>query len=219
MNVPSWDRHGRAKIAADGLNTRPARHRFRWTRTCDGDADPGAELLGEVAGRRVIELGCGAGDNLAHLVERGARGVGLDPARSQILRARARWPEPLFHHVDAARYLASCAKADTIFSTYGALGLYPTAPLLALICQALRLGGLLAASAPLGSGTDVGSRYTVRLSDGGTAPVIRFDHTPDGWRDLLTAAGFADVEITVVEESAAPNTVILRARRPEHHHR
>ncbi|ORT50893.1 hypothetical protein [Frankia sp. KB5] len=66
------------------------RHLFRWTRTCDDDADPGAGILGDVAGRQIVELGCGAGDKLSYLVERPARGVDLAPARSQSIRARAR---------------------------------------------------------------------------------------------------------------------------------
>ncbi|AEH11017.1 MULTISPECIES: class I SAM-dependent methyltransferase [Protofrankia] len=117
INTAVWEQHARARIAAGDLDTRPAIHRFRWTRT--GVNDPGAELFGDIRGKRVVELGCGTGDNLAYLVDRcGARGVGIDAAPSQIRRARARWPSPVFHCTDAARYLATCEPIDVCYSGF-----------------------------------------------------------------------------------------------------
>ncbi|WP_322754518.1 class I SAM-dependent methyltransferase [Frankia sp. Cas3] len=115
VNTAVWEQHARARIVAGDLDRRPAVHQFRWTRTSIDD--PGPELLGDVRGKHVVELGCGTGDNLAYLVDhRGALGVGIDPAPSQIRRARARWPSPVFHCTDAAPYLATCEPIDVCYS-------------------------------------------------------------------------------------------------------
>ncbi len=112
MNAAIWERHARARIAAGDLHRPPGHPRFAWTRT--GTDDPGPALLGDIAGRRVVELGCGTGDNLAHLVDHcGARGLGIDAAPSQIRRAQARWPS--LDHADtdlSPRTLIITARTD-----------------------------------------------------------------------------------------------------------
>jgi ubiquinone/menaquinone biosynthesis C-methylase UbiE len=45
-------------------------------------------LLGEVAGRRVIEIGCGGGQNAIALARWGASCVGVDPSPAQLAHAR-----------------------------------------------------------------------------------------------------------------------------------
>jgi SAM-dependent methyltransferase len=45
-------------------------------------------LLGEVAGKRVIEIGCGGGQNAVVLAKWGAEVVGIDPSREQLRFAR-----------------------------------------------------------------------------------------------------------------------------------
>jgi SAM-dependent methyltransferase len=49
-------------------------------------------LLGDVSGKRVLDLGCGSGENTAILARRGAQVVGLDisPQRMHIARERLR---------------------------------------------------------------------------------------------------------------------------------
>jgi SAM-dependent methyltransferase len=74
-----------------------------------GDAQPGAaelrarsyELLGDVAGRAVVDVGCGGGRAVAELAERGARAVGVDRDPEMIAVARERWPDGEFHVGDA----------------------------------------------------------------------------------------------------------------------
>jgi ubiquinone/menaquinone biosynthesis C-methylase UbiE len=64
------------------------------------DAQPGAaelrarsyELLEPVAGRTVVDVGCGGGRAVAELAERGARAVGVDLDPEMIAVARERWP-------------------------------------------------------------------------------------------------------------------------------
>lgn len=54
----------------------------------EGLAEEDVHLLGEVAGRRVLEIGCGAGQCGRWLVARGAHALGLDLSRRQLLHSR-----------------------------------------------------------------------------------------------------------------------------------
>ena len=69
------------------------------------------EVLREVAafaGRRVLEIGCGAGGLLGWLAKEGARPIGLDPEPGQLGRARAAAPAvPLVAGVGEALPFAS----------------------------------------------------------------------------------------------------------------
>ncbi|GAA4141870.1 class I SAM-dependent methyltransferase [Leifsonia shinshuensis] len=49
-----------------------------------------AELAGDVAGRRVLDVGCGSGPILADLLERGAIVTGIDSSAGMLEQARAR---------------------------------------------------------------------------------------------------------------------------------
>ena len=70
-----------------------------------GDAQPAAvalrarsyELLGDVAGRTVVDVGCGGGRAVAELAERGANAVGVDLDPGMIAVARERCPAGEFH--------------------------------------------------------------------------------------------------------------------------
>src|SRR5919204_1086335 len=70
-----------------------------------GDAKPAAvelrarsyELLGDLTGRTVVDVGCGGGRAVAELAERGARAVGVDLDPEMIAVARQRCPAAGFH--------------------------------------------------------------------------------------------------------------------------
>lgn len=74
-----------------------------------GDAHPVAvgmrtrsyELLGDVPGRTVVDVGCGGGRAVGELVERGVHAVGVDPDQGMIEVAKERWPAGEFHVGDA----------------------------------------------------------------------------------------------------------------------
>ncbi|WP_322769228.1 class I SAM-dependent methyltransferase, partial [Frankia sp. Cr1] len=211
VNTAVWEQHARARIVAGDLDRRPAVHQFRWTRTSIDD--PGPELLGDVRGKHVVELGCGTGDNLAYLVDhRGALGVGIDPAPSQLRRARARWPSPVFHCTDAAPYLATCEPIDVCYSVFGAIGFCPPAPLLKLIYNRLVPGGLLAFSIRSG-GLAKTRKPTCRLDflEGMQGPVVRYDCGSDEWTDIFDRMGFCVAVAIVADEASGPTTLILAA--------
>lgn len=48
------------------------------------------KLLGDVSGKRVLDLGCGAGANAVALARAGARTIAVDESPDQVARARAR---------------------------------------------------------------------------------------------------------------------------------
>ncbi|HUR73173.1 MAG TPA: class I SAM-dependent methyltransferase [Sporichthya sp.] len=128
----------------DGEATRAA-NRGYWNRTADsyqaehggflGDADfvwgpeglteAEAGLLGPVAGRRVLEVGCGAGQCARWLAKAGAKVVGLDLAEgqlrhSQALDARTGTVVPVVL-ADATNLPFADASFDLACSAYGAV--------------------------------------------------------------------------------------------------
>jgi SAM-dependent methyltransferase len=124
------------------------RSRLEWTRK--SGTGPDAGILGQLAGRAVVELGCGSGHNLAHLVAvEHAVGVGIDHDPAKIRQASKLYGQLdhlRFVRDDAAAYLAALAPSsvDVCLSIFGAFSFTPAGPLLAAAGRALRPGGLLA---------------------------------------------------------------------------
>lgn len=153
----------------DDLTPHARRNRALWEATSDdyerrhaGDLDgdkamtwglwriPEAELgvLGEVAGKDVLELGCGAARWSIALARRGARPVGLDLSPRQLAHARRLMREAgvAFPLVEASAEAVPLPDAsfDLVFCDWGAMTFcdpYRTVPEAARL---LRPGGLLA---------------------------------------------------------------------------
>lgn len=122
--------------------------RFEWTRA--PGIGPASNVLGDLTGRTVVELGCGSGRNLAHLVAyRGARGIGIDHDPTKISRATGFYghlPGIAFRLSSAVEALSTLApgSVDVCLSVFGALSFSEPGPLLAAVARALRFEGLLA---------------------------------------------------------------------------
>ncbi|MGV3759754.1 MAG: class I SAM-dependent methyltransferase [Actinomycetota bacterium] len=83
------------------------------------------KLLGHVEGKRVLDLGCGAGSNAIALAKAGAKVIAVDPSAEQIAEARAaaeRAEVKLeLHHAPLAEL--AFVRADTIDAVVSAYGL------------------------------------------------------------------------------------------------
>ena len=105
-------------------------------------------VLGEVEGRDVLELGCGAAQWAIALHRRGARVTGLDNSERQLQHARAAMQAagvelPLVHGSAEATGLAA-ASFDIVFCDHGAMTFADPARTIPEAARLLRPGGLLA---------------------------------------------------------------------------
>jgi trans-aconitate methyltransferase len=97
-----------------------------------------AELLGDIGGQRVLDLGCGDGRLTQELVEKGASVVGIDSSESMIESAR---DKGLDAHVLDALEMSYTAEFDSVF-TNATLHWIPNHSLLAAkVFAAVKPGG------------------------------------------------------------------------------
>jgi SAM-dependent methyltransferase len=145
QNQASWDadaddyqaRHGPDLAASGGL---------AWGTTQVSESE--LRVLGDVAGRDVLEFGCGAAQWSIALARLGARPVGIDLSERQLAHARRLVAEagldfPLIH-ASAERVPLPDASFDIVFCDHGAMTFadpYRTVPEAARV---LRPGGLFA---------------------------------------------------------------------------
>lgn len=145
-------------------------NRAYWDRTSDeyqerhrafiGQADPRwgvwqipeseLQVLGDVAGKDVLELGCGAAQWSILLAKQGARPVGLDNSERQLEHARELMAEagvdfPLVH-ASAEDVPLPDASFDVVFCDHGAFTFADPYKLVPEASRLLRPGGLLAFS-------------------------------------------------------------------------
>lgn len=85
------------------------------------------KLLGNVDGKRVLDLGCGAGHNAIALARQGAKVIGVDESSDQIADARAECERERvkveLHHAPLAEL--AFIRADTIDAVISVWGLAP----------------------------------------------------------------------------------------------
>ncbi len=111
--------------------------------------------LGEVAGKDILELGCGAARWSIELAKRGARPVGLDNSSRQLEHARGLMAEagldfPLVH-ASAEEIPLPDESFDIVFSDHGALSWADPDVVVPEVARVLRPRGILAfnVSSPL----------------------------------------------------------------------
>jgi SAM-dependent methyltransferase len=172
-----------------------------------GDAQPeGAalrncsyELLGDLAGRTVVDVGCGGGRAVAELAGRGATAVGVDRDPEMIAEARRRWPDFEFQVGGAAELpLATGSvagyRADKVLHL-----LDEPARAMAEARRVLAPGGRVVLLGPdwdmiaIDSADPVATRRLVHAkADSFPSPRVARGH-----RNLLLDAGFTDVAVQV----------------------
>ena len=117
---------------------------FLWSP--EGLTEDSAGLLGDVAGRDVLEVGCGAGQCARWLALRGARVVGLDLSAAQLAHSRRLDAEAgtsvRVLQADATRLPFADSSFDVACSAYGAVPFVSdSAAVMREVARVLRPGG------------------------------------------------------------------------------
>jgi SAM-dependent methyltransferase len=216
-NRVDWDAYADEYQATHGGFLRDSG--FVWGPEGTDEAEIG--VLGDVSGRDVLELGCGAAQCARWAASRGARSVGLDLSYRQLQHAR---------RIDAELGTAVpvvCATAtaipladdsfDVVFSSFGALQfVHDIETCVAEVARVLRPGGRFAFSIthpirwampddPSAEGLVVTSSYWDRTpyveqdGDTGDARYVEHHRTLGDWVRLLAGAGFAMVDLVEPE--------------------
>jgi SAM-dependent methyltransferase len=123
--------------------------RFVWCP--EGLDEASARLLGDVDGRRVLEIGCGAAQCARWLVTQGADVVAFDISAGQLRHSRAldaRTGVPVrVVQADAEALPFAAESFDVVFTSFGAIGFVPDSALLMReAARVLRPGGRFAFS-------------------------------------------------------------------------
>ncbi len=219
-----WDAHAAQRLAGEPPRRLPPPGRMEWTQR--SGIGPGAEILGDdLAGRRIVELGCGPGHNTAYLASLGAVAVGIDSSRGQIHRATAHYG------YTGAEFACSTASAhlshdrrrlDAVVSVFGAIGLAEPFKLLYACSRSLNRHGVLAFSVPHPQRTGAvpvnpRTREQLILPDGTSAVVKRWDAAPAAWVRALNRSGLLVTgvhHLCAPADARRPTTLLITARKP-----
>ncbi|MFD0747024.1 class I SAM-dependent methyltransferase [Phytohabitans flavus] len=191
---------------------------FVWGPEGLNEAD--VHLLGPVAGRRILEIGCGAGQCGRWLTSQGAQVVGLDLSWGQLvhshrLDARVGTALPVVQ-ADAQRLPFRTGEFDLACSAYGALPFVEDATVvLREVARVLRPGGrfVFSATHPLRWSflDDPGERGLVAVdsyfdrrayveqNDKGVATYVEHHRTVGDWVRSIVAAGLRLVDLVEPE--------------------
>jgi 8-oxo-dGTP pyrophosphatase MutT (NUDIX family) len=222
VNAEAWHVYGDHHLRRGTVL--PELERFDWGLRGTG---PGVEILGELAGRRVLDLGCGPGRHAAHLVRSyGASVDAVDSSPTQIARARARYDSLSglrLISADALEHLGTAEPYDVVYSVNAVPYIDPRR-LLPALARALRPGGTLCFtvlhtnSRGDGPSSVVESRPEIlRLAGGGEVTVRMWVLTPELWTDLLGEHGLRVEGVDVLDAPEDGNQAsyrIFRATRP-----
>lgn len=222
INTHAWTVYGQRQLAR--AYTPPIPDQMSWV-PWEG-AGPGAEILGAITGRRVLDIGSGAGHHSVHLVQaHGAYVTGIELSPTQHERAASTHADVQgvqFAQGDVAEYLAGAEPFDAAYAIgtlafidpHRALpalrdGLRPDAPLILSLLHTDLHGR--------GPSTEVAPReQMILLRDDPPLPTQMWVLAPQLWEDLLTEYGFRVEAIDLLhhpDESAAVIQQLIRARR------
>ena len=212
-------------VWADGGEFYASTVRFSTTEVHYGPLIPGESRLGllpPLAGRRVLDLGCGRGHNLMALR---ASGVGVDFDAGNVAAARRHLDDPAFTVVEADMQgvdLAALGPFDLAVSVFSLPFVANPAALFRNLGAAMRRGGtvILATDHPMRRGVWHGDHLRIDdwfgpapsfkdwVFDGGrTSRSMRFIHSLPDLAEALGAGGFhirRILEPRIEDETRAP---------------
>ncbi|MDL2075810.1 bifunctional class I SAM-dependent methyltransferase/NUDIX hydrolase [Streptomyces sp. GXMU-J15] len=221
-NTRAWQIYGQRQLAHS--YTPPVPERLGWTPW--EEIGPGAEVLGDITGRRVLDIGSGAGHHAVHLAqEHGARVTGIELSPTQHERAVSTHADVdgvEFVHADMAEYLAGVKPFDAAYAI-GTLAFIDPHRSLPALRDGLRSGAPLILSLlhtdlhGRGPSTEVAPReQMILLRNDPPLPTQMWVLAPQLWEDLLTEYGFRVEAIDLFPHPDESTTVIqqlIRARR------
>lgn len=200
-----WERYAAKYKPRRPFNAAGASTWLNWTQY--PDHGPDESVLGDLKGKRVLELGSGAGANLAHLATLGAICTGIDIAPSRAHAAQQTWGhlgDITFATADAVDYLGTTtATFDVVYSIFGAVWFTDPEILFPLVHKRMSGGGIFAFSHP-----------PAIPQEDRPDQVVRQWHLPaDRWTDVLAAAGFASATAEIIDAPVVgkPATVLVSA--------
>jgi len=201
-----WHHYGRARATAE----QRVAETFSWIWSQDGG--PGADVLGDLTGLDVGDLGAGAGRHAAHLVtrHRPRRVDAIDASAAQHAMATGLFaalaPRLRLVHADVTAHLrAAPAAYHVLYSVFGAVDFTDPRELLPAAAAALRPGGRLvfATLAHYVNGAPaqadaVHAEIAARLPDGRPATMRRWVLQEHVWTRLLGEAGLTGITVDVL---------------------
>ncbi|WP_405928018.1 bifunctional class I SAM-dependent methyltransferase/NUDIX hydrolase [Streptomyces griseus] len=221
-NTRAWQVYGQRQLARG--YTPPVPDRLGWM-PWDG-VGPGVEALGDVTGRRVLDIGSGTGHHAVHLAKaHGARVTGIEFSPTQHERAvmaHADVDGVEFVQADVTEYLAGSEPYDAAYAI-GTLAFIDPHRSLPALRDGLRPGAPLILSLlhtdlhGRGPSREVAPReQMILLRDDPPLPTQMWVLAPQLWEDLLTEYGFRVETIDLLphpDESALVIQQLIRARR------
>ncbi|AUG77058.1 methylase [Kitasatospora sp. MMS16-BH015] len=222
--VDLWHHYGRTRGATD----RAVPDRFCWNWAQDGG--PGVEILGDLAGRCIVDLGSGAGRHSAHLAAHHrptlVDAVDASPAQHAMALDLFGHLAPVLRPIqaDVTRHLFERPSFyDIAYSVFGAVDFTDPHRLLPAIADALCPGGLLVI-ATLGhylTGVPaepdaVPAEIPARTPEGAGATLRRWVLQEHVWTELLDQAGFTGTTVerlpSAVTGPRTADTLLLRCK-------
>lgn len=184
------------------------------------------KVLGNVADKDVLELGCGGGQWTIRVARQGARAIGQDISDAQVEYARQLAADAKIQPPAFAQFRQGNAEDlsewpdesyDIVFSNFGAVGFVDVDKCFQEVGQVLRKGGVFAYSwlSPFFDGLSDDGKNQLEIvrsyfdrsplitesqwPDGTRTTYVQFHHTFSDWQKALTKAGLLLTDLLELE--------------------